>query len=81
MLEEVRLLAEAVQGHQSRANSSRESDADGDSSNFPCFFRVTGSCAVDVRIAPNNSSACVRSLTEVRRAKKSPVVILDAKGC
>jgi hypothetical protein len=65
VLEEVRLLAEAVQGHQSRAGSSRESDTDGDSSNLPCFFRVTGNCAVDVRTAPNNSSPCVRSLNEV----------------
>jgi hypothetical protein len=65
VLEEVRRLAEAVQGHRNRAGSSRESDADGDSNNLPCFFRVTGNCAVDVRTAPNNSSPCVRSLNEV----------------
>lgn len=66
VLEEVRLLAEAVQGHQSRAGSSRESDTDGDGSNLPCFFRVTGNCAVEVRTSPSNSSPCVRSLNEVR---------------
>ena len=63
-LEEARMLAEAVQGHQNR--SSRGASSDGSDNRLPCFFAVSENSTVDIRTAPSNASQLVRTLKKVR---------------
>ena len=71
-IQEARQLIDAIQdqnrgiGGGGGINSTISNDTKDDKDSLPCFYVVTASPSIEVRTAPSNSSALVRTIKKVR---------------
>ena len=74
-IQEARQLIDAIQdqnrgigggGGGGGVNPTISNDTKDDKDSLPCFFVVTASPSIEVRTAPSNSSALVRTIKKVR---------------